>query len=471
MNDMLNNLFEKWSGKAADTIDALPQSGSNRKYFRLASATHSAIGVYSTDMRENEAFFSFSKSLRDGGIKVPKLYATDTNYNIYLQEDLGDETLFSLINKERAANGGSFTPRLVDIYKKILADLVEIQYVGRERIDFSKCYPRDAFDSQSMTWDLNYFKYYFLKLAHIPFDEQYLENDFRTLIDFLLQTDCQYFLYRDFQSRNIMIVNDVPYYIDYQGGRRGALQYDVASLLYDAKADIPADVRNELLNEYVSHLKTEEQQSFLKYYYAYVLIRIMQAMGAYGYRGFFERKTHFLRSIPFAINNLREVLQQPIPIDIPELRKALMAVCNNEDLQNISKSGRLTVHVSSFSYRHGIPNDNSGNGGGFVFDCRALPNPGRYEEYKQLTGRDAEVKAFFANVKPKMDTFLDAAYRLVGQSVERYMERGFTNLSVSFGCTGGQHRSVWCADRMAEWLLKTYDVDVDLRHWEQKQLN
>lgn len=194
-------------------------------------------------------------------------------------------------------------------------------------------------------------------------------------------------------------------------------------------------------------------------------------MGAYGYRGFFERKTHFLRSIPFAINNLREVLQQPIPIDIPELRKALMAVCNNEDLQNISKSGRLTVHVSSFSYRHGIPNDNSGNGGGFVFDCRALPNPGRYEEYKQLTGRDAEVKAFFANVKPKMDTFLDAAYRLVGQSVERYMERGFTNLSVSFGCTGGQHRSVWCADRMAEWLLKTYDVDVDLRHWEQKQLN
>jgi hypothetical protein len=322
-----------------------------------------------------------------------------------------------------------------------------------------------------MTWDLNYFKYYFLKLAHIPFDEQYLENDFRTLIDFLLQTDCQYFLYRDFQSRNIMIVNDVPYYIDYQGGRRGALQYDVASLLYDAKADIPADVRNELLNEYVSHLKTEEQQSFLKYYYAYVLIRIMQAMGAYGYRGFFERKTHFLRSIPFAINNLREVLQQPIPIDIPELRKALMAVCNNEDLQNISKSGRLTVHVSSFSYRHGIPNDNSGNGGGFVFDCRALPNPGRYEEYKQLTGRDAEVKAFFANVEPKMDTFLDAAYRLVGQSVERYMERGFTNLSVSFGCTGGQHRSVWCADRMAEWLLKTYDVDVDLRHWEQKQLN
>lgn len=197
----------------------------------------------------------------------------------------------------------------------------------------------------------------------------------------------------------------------------------------------------------------------------------MQAMGAYGYRGFFERKTHFLRSIPFAINNLREVLRQPIPIDIPELRKALEAVCNNEDLQNISKSGRLTVHVSSFSYKHGIPNDNSGNGGGFVFDCRALPNPGRYEQYKQLTGRDAEVKAFFDGVQAKMNTFLEAAYTLVGQSVERYMERGFTNLSVSFGCTGGQHRSVWCADRMAEWLKKTYDVDVDLRHWEQKQLN
>ncbi len=468
---MLAELFARHFGHRPLNVVALPQSGSNRKYYRLASATDTAIGVYSQDKKENAAFLSFSRSFGAAGLRVPEVYEVDEAYGVYLQQDLGDETLFSLLTSERKLNGGKFPPRMKTIYKRILTDLAEMQLVGREAIDYEKCYPRSAFDRQSMTWDLQYFKYYFLKLAHIGFDEQCLENDFEALMNFLLDEDCDYFLYRDFQSRNIMLVGDVPFYIDYQGGRRGAREYDVASLLYDAKADIPENVRRELLQDYINCLDTSSAEAFRTHFYGYVLIRIMQAMGAYGYRGFFERKSHFLKSIPFAIENLRGIINSNFPpLEMPELKRVLTEICRSESLQTIGNSTRLKVTVTSFSYKHGIPTDNSGNGGGYVFDCRALPNPGRYEQYKSLTGRDREVVDFFGKHADEMNLFLSSARNLLTQSIERYIDRGFTNLAVNFGCTGGQHRSVFCADAVAAWIRDTFDCDVELRHWEQSQL-
>lgn len=468
---LLGELFLQTFAEEAKSVSPLPLSGSNRLYFRLSGEKRSVIGVYNHDRKENAAFVSFSQSLRKSGVRVPEVFATDCEKGIYLQQDLGDITLFSLLEKNRAASG-AITPEIKELYKTVLADLAHIQTVGSQVIDFSLCYPRAAFDRQSISWDLQYFKYYILKLAHIQFDEQELEKDFEQLTTFLLNEDCNYFLYRDFQSRNIMIFNGQPWYIDFQGGRRGAREYDVASLLFDAKADLSSSLREELLNSYLANLEEVEQQRFTKYFYAYVLVRIMQAMGAYGYRGYFERKTHFLRSIPFAIENLRFILSNHLPdIELTCLWRVLADVCDSSELRAISRSTRLRVRVSSFSYKKGAPVDSSGNGGGFVFDCRALPNPGRYEQYKSLTGRDAEVKQFFAGFASEMDTFLQAAQTLISQSIEQYQKRGFTSLMVSFGCTGGQHRSVYCADTIARWITDTYDCDVDLLHCEQKQLS
>lgn len=474
----LTTLFMEWAGAercpspASVSCQRLPKSGSNRAYFRLSAPDGTtAIGVVGENDRENAAFLSFSKSLRGAGIRVPEVYATDETLGVYIQQDLGSTSLYDIICEERKNGDGRFSQRLKDIYKRVLASLLEIQNKGRNCIDFDKCYPRDAFDRQSMMWDLQYFKYYFLKLAGIAFDEEKLERDFSTFIDYLLGANGKYFLYRDMQSRNIMVdAEGTPWFIDYQGGRRGARQYDVASLLYDAKADIPSSVRNELLGFYVSRLRENEVGTFIRYYYGFCLIRIMQAMGAYGYRGYFERKEHFLKSIPFALDNMREIVNQHAPeVDVPELSRVWRELAASDQLRQLSKGGPLTVRVSSFSYRHGIPVDTSGNGGGFVFDCRALPNPGREERYKKSTGKDADVIEYFSHHKEVMDAFIDSAKALVSNSVETYSRRGFTNLMVNFGCTGGQHRSVFCAESMARWIGETYPaVKVELKHYEQK---
>ena len=472
MNDqiftLLSSLYEKWSGKHVTQYIELPPSGSNRRYYRLTGDGGTAIGVYNADRKENEAFIGFSRSLRKAGVAVPEIYAEDLSYGLYLQQDLGDVTLYSLLTDIKKANNGAFTDQLKNIYKKVLKSLVVIQTKGTENIDFNLCYPRPSFDRQSMMWDLQYFKYYFLKLSHVIFDEQALENDYNVLIDYLLEVKHDYFLYRDFQSRNIMIVDGEPWFIDYQGGRRGALQYDVASLLYDAKADIPQAVREELLAYYMD-LLGDNKDDFESHYYAYVLIRIMQAMGAYGYRGFFERKEHFLKSIPFALANLSSIIDNhPLPIKVPELMRVLNDIATSEKLLSIASATRLKVTVTSFSYKHGIPVDNSGNGGGFVFDCRALPNPGRYEKYKAFTGKDQIVIDFFDDVHDTMEAFLSPVRTLIAQSISKYVERGFTNLAINFGCTGGQHRSVYCAEQTASWIKDNFDVDVVLKHWEQK---
>ena len=469
IKDQLTSLFEAHFKEEVTFFELLPASGSYREYARIKSMHHQVIGAYNHDVKENKAFLEFSTHFLGKGIPVPRIYSVSDDQICYLQEDLGNTTLFDFLTKVREREG--FSDKIVEEYKKVLRQLPRIQLVAGKDIDYSVCYPRQAFDKQSMMWDLNYFKYYFLKLAKIPFDEQALEDDFELFSDYLLEVDTDAFLYRDFQSRNIMLKDGQVYFIDYQGGRKGALKYDLASLLYDAKADIPEAIRKELLEFYLDELSQYtdiDRQKFKSLFDGYVLIRIMQAMGAYGFRGFFEKKQHFLKSIPYALNNLETLLaKNTIEIKLPELFKVLKSVVESTFLQSISSdTNRLTVNISSFSYKKGIPKDRSGNGGGFVFDCRAIHNPGRFIEFKYLTGKDPEVQQFLEE-KSTMAEFLAPVVSLVKHSVEVYLERGFTHLSVSFGCTGGQHRSVYAAEKLAEYLRNNYPVTVVLQHIEQ----
>jgi hypothetical protein len=337
-------------------------------------------------------------------------------------------------------------------------------------LDYKICSPRPSFDRQSITWDLNYFKYYFLRLAGIPFNEQALEDDFSRLAKFLLSAKRDYFLYRDFQSRNIMLRDGKPFFVDYQGGRKGALQYDVASLLYDAKADLPPELRQQLLDHYLESLAgfvKLEREAFMQYYYAYVYVRIMQALGAYGFRGFYERKAHFLQSVPYALTNLRWLLHNvELPIALPTLMDAFNSMLGSEKLLSLASSGEnLTVRIFSFSFHRGWPKDETGNGGGFVFDGRSLPNPGREERFKALTGRDAPVIDYL-NQQESVHQFLASVLSLVDASVSEYQRRGFKNLMVSFGCTGGQHRSVYLAEQLAKRLRGRNGLEVVVHHRE-----
>jgi aminoglycoside/choline kinase family phosphotransferase len=470
--ELLNQIFENWSGSKALSINKLPASGSKREYYRITGNKHVAIGAINEDAAENLAFIGFTKHFLNLGLPVPEIYQTDLENHIYLLEDLGDTTLFNFLLEHRIST--DFPKELFEIYKQVLHELPKFQITGSKHFNYSICYPRSSFDRQSMQWDLSYFKYYFLKLADIPFNEQLLEDDFNTLIDFLQSADCNYFVYRDFQSRNIMVQNHKLYFIDYQGGRKGALQYDVASLLYDAKADIPQSIREELLEYYMEQIKTYQTidtEKFKEYYYGYVLIRIMQAMGAYGFRGFYEKKSHFLQSIPYALQNLAWIIQNvKLPIQIPVLNEVFKLLIHSEKLIKFkpkeNRKSALSVSISSFAYKNGIPEDSSGNGGGYVFDCRTIHNPGRYDQFKPFTGKDKAVIEFFEK-ETEAEKYLSHVFSLVDMSVDTYRERNFTNLMVSFGCTGGQHRSVYCAERMAEHLRQKYSIDVSLWHREQ----
>lgn len=476
-------MFAAWSGEPCTECFALGANGSNRRYYRLSGPSRQCIGTIADDIRENEAFFAYSRHFRNKGIPVPELYAVADDCRHYLQQDLGDRTLYGLLH-EKKQQGGGFDSEMLALYRQTLADLAAIQQAGAD-IDFSVAYPRAAFDRRSILWDLNYFKYYFLKLNHILFDEEHLEDSFETFADMLLSADCNYFLYRDFQGRNIMIASDTSlstqpnshptlYYIDYQGGRRGAAQYDVASLLYSAKSDLPEPIRQELLNHYlaVRGINGSERECWLNHFWAYVTVRILQTLGAYGYRGLYERKPYFIESIPLAIANLRRITEDhPQTLSsLPELKKVVSNILalQPQALKEPQTQG-LTVTVTSFSYKQGLPDDPSGNGGGHVFDCRALPNPGRYPEYKTYTGKDRPVKEFLQK-ESAVDTFLGNVKGIVAQSVDKYTERNFSNLMVSFGCTGGQHRSVYCAEQTAEWLKTTYpSINVIVRHREQEK--
>ncbi len=466
----IEQLFEQQFGEKPTKVTLLPPSGSYREYCRLKSNNRSVIGAWNADIKENTAFLSFTDAFRKNNIPVPEVYAVSADSQKYLLEDLGDTTLFDFLTHTRETEG--FSETIIDEYRKVLKQLPQIQIVAGKDMDYSVCYPREAFDKQSMMWDLNYFKYYFLKLAKVPFDEQALEDDFQTFSDYLLSAPSDYFLFRDFQSRNVMLKDGGVYFIDYQGGRRGALQYDLASLLYDGKADIPPEIRTLLFRYYLDELRNflpVNEHEFTSYFNGFVLIRIMQAMGAYGFRGFYEKKEHFLKSIPYAIRNLQNLLPElNLPVELPELKNVLDQLTQSEALKEIGQpKNKLTVLITSFSYKKGIPKDPSGNGGGFVFDCRALNNPGRHIEFKHLTGKDPAVQKFLRQ-NSEMKWFLKPVKALVDQSVKNYLERGFTNLSVSFGCTGGQHRSVYAAEKLAVHLRNNYNINVVLVHREQQ---
>ena len=480
-------------------ITAMPSSGSSRRYFRVKTDKRYLIGAYNINIEENDAFFSFSKHFHECGLPVPEILSIASSKEIYIQTDLGDETLFHHV--EDCLKNGSFDQNTIDLYKKTLDKLVDFQTIGHKGLDYSKAFPTPAFDEMSIMEDLNYFKYCFLKeQEEISFNETRLDADFQRLAKYILEAPSDFFMYRDFQSRNIMIVDNEPYFIDYQGGRKGPLQYDVVSLLYQVKARIPEELRTQLIDYYKQRLmeisplryasvemtQTQDRhferpkgveksptneltESFDKYFPAFVLLRLLQVLGAYGFRGLIQKKLHFMQSIPYAIREIMKACDNwSLPFELPELQAVIkqfgVLLMKYENVE----PERLTITVNSFSFKNGgVPYDKSGNGGGFVFDCRALPNPGRYVEFKQKTGEDAEVQEFMDD---KTDThyFMQNVQMLVYQSIDNYLERGFKNLQINFGCTGGQHRSVFFAQKIGELIHENYPmVNVEINHLAQ----
>jgi len=471
--EVLKQLYEQYFQSPVLHIQPLQGElgGSGRKIIRVSGVTGTAIGILYSVREENVAFLEFSRHFHELGLPVPQIYGEALDQNAYLEEDLGDTTLFDFLGQHRS--GEDVSPAAIEAYRKAVAILPRFQIDGGRDLNYKVCYPRASFDRQSISWDLNYFKYYFLRLAGIPFNEQGLEDDFTLLTDFLLSAERDFFLYRDFQSRNIMLQNGEPRFVDYQGGRRGALQYDIASLLYDAKADLPPALRQQLLDDYLDALEkhtTVDRAAFLHHYYAYVYIRILQALGAYGFRGFYERKTHFLQSVPYALKNLRWLQHQvELPIHLPTLMEAVRGMLASEKLQVLAAPAQtLTVQIQSFSFHRGLPIDQSGNGGGFIFDARSIPNPGREERFKSLTGKDETVIQYLQQ-QESVHQFLGNVKSLVDLSVDNYLKRGFQHLMVSFGCTGGQHRSVYMAEQLAKYLSRRPGVEVLLEHREQSR--
>jgi aminoglycoside/choline kinase family phosphotransferase len=483
--DILSQLFEQHFKSPVTRVQPLQGQlgGSGRRIIRLHGESHNAIGILYNVREENIAFLEFSRHFHRHGLPVPEIYAEDLSQGAYIEQDLGDTTLFEFLSNNRS--GATIGASAIEYYRQALAILPRFQVEAGRDLNYKVCYPRGSFDRQSIAWDLNYFKYYFLRLAGIPFSEQALEDDFSRLTKFLLSAPHDYFMYRDFQSRNIMLHQRGLYFLDYQGGRKGALQYDVASLLYDAKADLPPELRQQLLDHYLDALGQFiplERPAFTQHYHAYVYVRIMQALGAYGFRGFYERKPHFLQSVPYALKNLRWLLHNvTLPVSLPTLTEAFMAMLGSEKLQSLgSEPDRyaasanapdgLTVSIFSFSFhRNGMPKDNSGNGGGFVFDGRSLPNPGREERFKNLTGKDSQVIEYLEK-QESVHKFLEHVTYLVDGSVAAYQSRGFKNLMVSFGCTGGQHRSVYLAEQLAKHLRARNGVKVVLHHRELEKI-
>ncbi len=479
-------LYKEWKGKAPFKVETLPQAGSNRQYVRMyANAEQSVIGVIGTSVRENECFIYLAKHFCEKGLPMPEIYAVSKDASCYLQQDLGNQSLYEALSTARK-NEFNYSEQDKALLVKTIRLLAHIQVVGTEGLDYKQCLSPIQFDHQAAMFDLNYFKYSFLKTTDLPFDEIALEEDFQRLATDLMGTEeeRQFFLYRDFQARNILLCNEnEPHFIDFQGGMRGPLQYDVVSFLWQASARYPQALREEVISEYLKELRTLlpnlNIERFYERLHLFVLFRTLQVLGAYGLRGYFERKKYFLNSIPLAIENLRQTLSESIAKNYPYLYNTLLQlvklpqfapnVAEKHGKMSQSKydgQGPLVVRIFSFSYKKGIPEDTSGNGGGYVFDCRSTHNPGRYDQYKPLTGLDAPVIQFLEE-DGEILTFLDSVYKLADAHVARYIERGFTNLMFSFGCTGGRHRSVYSAQHLAEHLHQKFGIEVHICHREQ----
>jgi aminoglycoside/choline kinase family phosphotransferase len=465
--ETLKLLFTQTTKDVLLEINELPSSGSNRRYFRLIGKDHALIGVLGTSAEENRAFWMLDTHFSTKGLPVPKVLAHSDDFHCYLQEDLGDVLLFDAIATGRSC--GSFSEEEKALLHKVVGALPSFQVTGAQGLDFSNCYPQPEFDKRMISWDLNYFKYCFLKATGLEFNESRLEDDFVNLSHVLLNDRASTFLYRDFQSRNVMIVNNNPYFIDFQGGRKGPVYYDIASFLWQAKAQYSDELREELLQTYLEALKrlmTVNEEYFRAQLRHFVIFRTLQVLGAYGFRGYFEKKPHFMQSVPFAIDNLRRILAAGVIEEYPYLCEVLGELTHMKQFSDLIGTRKLEVTIYSFAYKKGIPDDISGNGGGYVFDCRSINNPGKYEHYKHFTGLDNEVIEFLEE-DGGVVTFLDHIYPLADSHVQRYIERKFSHLMFSFGCTGGQHRSVYCAQHLAEHIAKKFDVKVTLYHREQ----
>lgn len=466
MSQSLAQLFQQHTGQMPEDIKQLSASGSNRRYYRLIGREQSFIGVQGISKAENEAFLYMAEHFSKKGLNVPTVYAISDDMMTYLQQDLGDTLLFDFIAEGRKT--GVFCEAEKQMLRKTMKAIAALQVKGAEDFNYRVCYPQPEFNLRSILWDLNYFKYCFLKATGLDFQENILENDFERLAYILLQKRTDTFMYRDFQSRNVMIHKNEPYFIDFQGGRKGPYYYDVASFLWQAKAHFNPELREELIEVYLSELEKYicvNRADFHETLRHFVLFRTLQVLGAYGFRGYFEKKPHFLQSIPIAIENLRQLIQEGSE-DYPYLLDVLRQMTELKQFKEVSVRKPLVVRVYSFSYKKGIPQDDSGNGGGFVFDCRAVNNPGKYERYTFFTGLDEPVIKFLEE-DGEILPFLNSAYNLVDASVKRYIDRGFRNLMVSFGCTGGQHRSVYAAQKMAEHINQKFGVEVQLIHREQ----
>ncbi len=466
MSQSLAQLFQQHTGSMPEDITQLSASGSNRRYFRLKGAEQTLVGVQGTSQAENDAFLYMTQHFKEQGLNVPEVYAVSDDRMTYIQQDLGDTLLFDFIAEGRKT--GVFCEQEKQMLRKTMKALADFQVKGAVDFDYRVCYPQPEFNLRSIQWDLNYFKYCFLKATGLEYQEDILENDFERLAYILLQHRSDTFMYRDFQSRNVMVKDGKPYFIDFQGGRKGPYYYDVASFLWQAKAHFHPDLRHELIEVYINQLEKYMPVNHEEFYLTlrhFVLFRTLQVLGAYGFRGYFEKKPHFLQSIPFAIENLRQLLIEGSE-DYPYLIEVLRDMTELKQFKEVSVRKPLVVKVYSFSYKKGIPQDDSGNGGGFVFDCRAVNNPGKYERYTFFTGMDEPVIKFLEE-DGEILPFLDNAYNLVDASVKRYIDRGFRNLMVSFGCTGGQHRSVYAAEKMAHHINQKFGVEVQLIHREQ----
>ena len=472
----IQNLLAELTHSIGETpVEIIPiaESGSARKYYRIVTEKRSLIGTYSDNVEENEAFLCFSQHFHELKLNVPEVLAVNAEHTAYLQHDFGDDNLFNHVQK--ALLSGGYGQKTISLFKKALEHLVKFQIIGNQELNYKKTYPSECFDRQAILDDLNYFKYYFVKPhEEISFNETRLNRDFQAFADFVSQAPCNFFMYRDFQSRNIMVKDEELYFIDFQGGRKGPLNYDVVSLLYQVKAQMPQSVRDELVLYYKEKLAQHidpKEVNFDIYQPYFVYLRLLQVLGAYGFRGLIQKKSHFIESIPYALKELKTWNNQHPLNNYPELQKVISQLSTLNyptDSQLSTLNSKLTVTVNSFSFKKGYPNDFSGNGGGFVFDCRALPNPGREPEFKTKTGRDWEVIDYLM-AKPPVHVFLDHVKAVIGQSVDNYRERHFSNLMVSFGCTGGQHRSVFFAQTIYEWLKATYpDIHVVLNHIERK---
>lgn len=468
--DKIKELFAAFSKAEITAIDKLPQAGSERHYFRIHTADKTFIATYGANLKENDSFIYFSKHFKKKNLQVPEILCINDEKNIYLQEDFGDISLLNRLEE----NG--FTTNVYDLYKKSLQQLALLQVKGHEGLDYKKCLTNSSFGKQAIMADLLYFKYYFLDALRQPYDKQKLIDDFEALSNYLSHTEYKYFMFRDFQSRNIMVTpDDDVHFIDYQGGMKGAPQYDVASLLWQAKANLPDEWKQHLLEDYMEAFERVVEEPidkdiFRSQYNGYVLIRLLQVLGAYGFRGLFERKAHFLTSIPLALQNLKWFVQnQSLGIAVPEFKKVLELCISDEVIQEFTPvqatdQTPLLVSINSFSFiKTGYPKDETKNGGGFVFDMRGILNPGRFDEYKHLSGLDKPVKDFLEQ-QTKMPDFLNGVYSIIDISVEDYIKRGFENLSVNFGCTGGQHRSVYAAEAIARHLRNKFKVKIQLSH-------